>query len=322
MRLSNYFIASILFIYLLPNIFLFAALSCTVTDQSSCVGTTILRMSSSANAHGELPSQSNSNYSNNVVCCTAGSSSISNSCSGNYKIIGKLSNSTNAHFEEGISGSYVNNLCLSDSTDGDILNVGYQDTNCNGYDTTLFSISSSSNGTLGDSSAYTRKICGTIVPLVLSFSISSNSVGFGNLSVSSSRYANNTQTGNSTEVEAHTIQAGTNSSGGYIITLNGDTLTSGSDVINPIGNINTAPNVGTSQFGIRAVVNSGTGLVSSPYNGSGFALDLSGSSSQIAGGSGDGNDSIYSIRYLGNISAYTPSGEYKSNITYIMTSSF
>jgi hypothetical protein len=314
-----YFI--ILFFIFIPISYLSANLSCSLTTALGCTGTTILRLSGSTNAHGELPNQSHFNYDNNVVCCTS-VSNIGNSCSGNYVVVGKLSAVTNAHIEENSYSNFSQNVCLSDSSIGDEIVFGYQDNNCNGYDTTLFSLSASQNATLGGSTAYTRKACASVIPLSISFSISDNLVGFGTLSSLTSRYATGDGLGSNTEVEAHTISANTNASGGYSIYLSGSTLTSGSYTINSIGGINSSPTPGTEQFGLRASVTSGTGNVSSPYSASGFAFDQASFPDEIASGTGDDQVTVYSLRYLGNINQNTEAGNYQASLNYIMTGTF
>jgi len=322
----KYFIFGIIVLSLLSILYpistIFAALSCSVTTAASCTGGSVilLRMSGSTNGHAELPSESNVNYDNNVVCCSS-VSSIGNSCSSNYQILGRLSGVTNAHVQETSVNTYGSNACLSDTSTGDVITVGYQNTNCSGYDTTLFSMSGSTNASVGNASAYTKKVCATITPVVVSFSLSANSVNFGTLSSSASRYAN-TSTGSGTEVEAHTISASSNAANGYIITVSGNTLTSGANTITSIGNTNSAPSIGTKQFGLRANITSGTGVVTAPYAASGFAFDTASLPSQVASGAGDSSSTIYSIRYLGNIDTLTPAGEYKANLTYIATSTF
>jgi hypothetical protein len=156
-----------------PATVLYAALSCSVTTQAACTGgsVTLLRMSGSTNAHSELPSQSNSNYDNNVVCCSS-SSSIGNSCAAfNKQIFARISNVTNAQIQETSINTYGTDVCLSDSIGNDTITVGYQNSNCTGYDTTIASISASDNAHVGNSSAYTRKICGTVIPQTISFDL-------------------------------------------------------------------------------------------------------------------------------------------------------
>ncbi len=134
-------------------------LSCSVTTAGACTGTVIYRMSGSTNAHAELPSQSNSNYANNVVCCT-GVAGLGNSCSGTFAVALKLSGVTNAHVEQNNQGNYGNSACIQ-APGGGSVSVGYQATNCNTFDTTLGSLSSAGTTNLhvGDGSAYTTKIC-------------------------------------------------------------------------------------------------------------------------------------------------------------------
>ncbi len=317
------FLLIVIFVFT-PLSYIFASLSCSVTTAGTCTGGSVvlLRMSGSTNAHAELPSQANANYANNVVCCSS-SSSIGNSCSGsNYKVFGKLSGVTNAHMQQTSINTYLNDACLSDTSTGDKITVGYQNTNCTGYDTTLLSMTATDNATVGDGSAYTSKVCATITPLVITFSLSTNSVGFGTLSSVSSRYANSVGTGSATEVEAHTISASTNAVGGYTITVNGNTLTYGSNTIDAIGGTNTLPSTGSKQFGLRANVTSGTGVVTSPYALSGFAFNTASLPSQVASGAGDNVTTIYSVRYLGNISTLTASGLYTANLNYLATGTF
>lgn len=307
-------------ILLIPISYAYGALSCSVTTEAACTDTIVVRMSGSTNAHAELPSESNVNYDNNVVCCSS-ASPIGNACSGNYQIVSRISGTTNAHMQERNVNTYGTDICLSDGAVGDDIVIAYQNSNCTGYDTTILSMSGSDNATVGDGSAYTRKICGSITPLSVSFSISANTVNFGSLSAGASRYAN-TSTGSGTEVEAHTIAARTNAASGYVITLDGENLTYGANTIDAIGATNTAPSAGTEQFGLRMEVTSGTGTVDSPYAASGFAYDTGSFPDQVANGSGDEVNTIYSVRYLGNIATMTPSGSYQARLNYTVTSTF
>ena len=130
----------ILIVFIFPISYIYAALSCSITTAGSCSGTVLLRMSGSTNAHAELPSQSTSAYNNNVVCCS-GVTGLGNSCAASNKgIIAKLSGVTNAHVEQNTQSNYGQNACLSSSFAGDVISLGYQASNCTGYDTTLFSM--------------------------------------------------------------------------------------------------------------------------------------------------------------------------------------
>lgn len=302
-------------------------LSCTHTTAAGCSGTVILRMSSTSNATAELPNRNDLNYANNVICCT-GVSGLSATCSGIYSIVLKLSSSTNAHVEQNDQSNYSTSTCLSVSVGS--TTIAYQSSNCTGYDTTLGSISGITNAHIGTSTAYTTKICGTATdvapPQTLTFSISANSISFGSITSSASTYASSTGPGSATEVQAHTMSISTNASSGYSITVQGQTLTSQqntTNTISAIGGVNTLPSPGNEQFGLRLATTTGTGLVSSPYAASGFAYSATATtSSQVASGAGDGTVTIYSARYLVNVSGTTEGGQYSTNLTYVATASF
>ncbi|HBG68888.1 hypothetical protein A2W67_02765 [Candidatus Nomurabacteria bacterium RIFCSPLOWO2_02_40_28] len=135
----------------------FAALSCSVSATCASPDVVVLRMASTANSHAELPSQSN--YSQ-LVCCS-GVSGLSNSCTGTFATVLRLSGTTNAHVEENTESTAAyngNNACLSVSSG--TVTLGYQNSNCSGFDTTVASISQTpTNAHVGDSSTYTRKVC-------------------------------------------------------------------------------------------------------------------------------------------------------------------
>lgn len=138
----------------------YAALSCSVSTTCTSPDVVVLRMASTANSHAELPSQSN--YSQ-LVCCGA-VSGLSNSCANTFGVALRLSGATNAHVEENTQSTTVyngNNVCLSVSSG--TVTIGYQNNNCSGFDATLASISQTPiNAHVGDSSAYTRKVCATV----------------------------------------------------------------------------------------------------------------------------------------------------------------
>ncbi len=153
----------------------FAALSCSVT--TTCIGPSVVvfRMSSTTNAHAELASQSN--YAN-LVCCDASGASLSNACSGTFTTALKLSAVTNAHVEENTGSTFTNNACLSVSG-GFSVSVGYQASNCTGFDTTIASIASATgNSQVGTSTVYGTNVCGTVVAASLTFLTDSSSQTF------------------------------------------------------------------------------------------------------------------------------------------------
>lgn len=301
-------------------------LSCSVTTSAACTDTVIYRMSSTTNAHAELPSQSTAAYDNNVICCK-NVIGLSNSCTGTFAIALKLSSTTNAHAEQNSEVNYSNNACISVPTGGSVT-IAYQASNCTGYDTTLGSIDSLTNSHVGDASAYATKICGTAsgVPQTISFSISDNSIGFGSLTAVQAKYATGDTLGaTSDSADAHTIAIATNASGGYVMTVSGSTLTCalcGGTTITAIGATALASSIGTEQFGIRLAVNSGTGSAASPYNGANWALDTAAFPDTVATGAGDEVTTTFGVRYLSNASAATEVGSYSAVITYTVTATF
>lgn len=313
----------ILIFYPVSNVF--AALSCSLTTQALCTGTVLLRLSGSTNAHAELPSQSTSNYDSNVICCS-GVTGLGNSCAASNKsIFAKLSGLTNAHVEQNTQSNYSQNACLSSSYAGDEISIGYQSTNCSGYDTTLFSMEKTpTNSMVGGPSAYNNKVCAKIFSQSITFNISNTSVGFGNLTSTGLRYATSDGTGSSSETESYNITISTNASSGYGLYVSGDTLKNGAVSITPIGGTNTTPSAGSKAFGIRAVASGGNGSVVSPYDGSGFAYDASSNSSSAVGASssGDGNVTTYSIRTVATIDSLLDPGNYSTNLTYVVTANF
>jgi len=160
----------------------------------------------------------------------------------------------------------------------------------------------------------------------ISFSISDNTVDFGSLSSSASRYADGTVAGSTTPVTAHTIDASTNADGGYVITVDGLTLTcidcGTSPTIDAIGATATAPTIGIEQFGFRSDVASGTGSVSAPYNTANFAFDTASIPDTIFTGPGDSTSTTFNLQYLANISTITDGGSYETALTYTITPTF
>ena len=300
-------------------------LTCSVTTAAGCTGVVMLRMSSSTNAHAELATGTTPGYASSVVCCS-NVPGLSNVCSGTNQIIVRLASTTNSHVQDNNQSGYTNNACISVGVGGAV-SLGYQSTNCSGYDTTLASIASTSNSHIGDSSSYTKKICATAqATQALTFSISNNIINFGQVTPINAMYASSTVNGSITETQAHTITIATNAPSGYIITVKGATLTSQQNAqytISQIGTTATTSFPGTEQFGIRGVVTSGTGLVSSPYNTSSFAYAANATTtSTFATGIGDASTTVYSLRYLVNVTPSTENGTYSTNLVYVATAKF
>lgn len=298
----------------------FAALTCSITTAGGCANTIVLRMSGATNAHAELPSQTNINYSSNVICCSGLSGVL---CTGNTASVLKLSSTTNAHVEIATNSNYTNTACISSGTGMPV--IGYQDTNCTGFDTTLASISSTTNATIGGVANYAKKICGSLTPFSISFTISTTTAYFGSLTSVSTSYASSTnESGSISEVEAHNFAVRTNAPNGYSVNVLGSTMTSGVNSITAIGAINSAPATGVEQFGIRLVASGGVGSVVAPYSASGFAYAATATtSSQVASAIlGDNATTTYSVRYVTNLAGISKPGSYIGNIVYVATANF
>lgn len=320
----NYIVAIIFLVVIFSSSnYVDAAFSCSITTAVGCADTVLLRMSGSSNAHAELPSQATAVYNNNVVCCN-GITGLGNSCvAGNKIIFARMSGVTNAHVEKNseVGANYTQNACLS-SKAGDIITVGYQSTNCSGYDTTLFSMSNTpTNSMVGLPATYTNKVCASIVSASLTFDISTNTIPLGVI------------TTGTTGIGSHTIQVATSATGGFSLTYNGSTLTSQGGTIPAYGTQQSSV-AGTAGFGINLrdnatpnigaelIQNSGT-CVAIPAN-YGTVDKYSYVASTITSLTNQTTpaDCTYTVSYVGNISSVTPAGNYTAPITYIVTGTF
>jgi len=139
------------------------------------------------------------------------------------------------------------------------------------------------------------------------------------------------------------MAASTNAGSGYVITVNGPTLTSGSNTISPIGA--TAPGIrGVSQFGLNLKAN--TTATSTIAIGSEVAIASNGtnyraqattdystidnfkfvSGNAVAdsanGGAGGSDAQIMTASYMVNVPGSQPAGTYTTTLTYICTPTF
>jgi len=79
----------------------------TVGECSGAGGLCVARLSDPTNAQLGTPTGSDYGY---CVCCSG--EGLTNECSGEFAVIGKLSSATNAHGETATAGNYDTNLCL------------------------------------------------------------------------------------------------------------------------------------------------------------------------------------------------------------------
>jgi hypothetical protein len=199
--------------------------------------------------------------------------------------------------------------------------VSYADVMDGGCEGTAITITPTNSNNGGN-----NEFCWSFVK-TLTFSISNNDIDFGKLTATANRYATTGAGSGGSAIEgiAHTLEATTNAGSGYVITVQGATLNDGLKTIDAIGGTAANPTFGIEQFGLRITASGGTGAVSSPYNDvSKYAYDATSSTSDEIASEGTGDDVLttYSVRYLGNISGVTQSGDYSTTLTYIISGSF
>jgi hypothetical protein len=122
----------------------------------------------------------------------------------------------------------------------------------------------------------------------------------------------------------------TNAGNGYGVTVNGTTMTSGTDVIPAIATQDVS-RPGTSQFGINLVNNSapniganpsgpGSAAVTNNYNDADRFRFVNGD--QLVSSFTSDNYRLFTVSYMANVSAVQEPGTYVSTLTYICTASF
>lgn len=146
----------------------------------------------------------------------------------------------------------------------------------------------------------------------------------------------------STTTATSQMAASTNAQGGYVITVNGPTLMSGSNNIAAIGNAATTPVIGTPQFGMNLRLNTTPAVgaeITPASNGTdtkgqakaGFAIansykfqpataDIVAASD--SGGAGATNSQVYTVSYIVNVSGNQAPGTYITTLTYVCTPTF
>lgn len=157
----------------------------------------------------------------------------------------------------------------------------------------------------------------TIAPYDCS-TASGNYINLGNLTSSSSKSAQ-TQ-----------MLVATNAGDGYAITVNGTTMTSGTDVI-PALAVSDVSRPGTSQFGLNLVNNSspnvgqnpigsGSAAVTNNYNDANRFRFVNGD--QLVTSPTSDAYRLFTVSYLVNVANVQAPGTYVSTLTYICTATF
>lgn len=185
-------------------------------------------------------------------------------------------------------------------------------------------------GSLGDTGSASVQIIAddqvvvtATVDQTLSFSISDNTTEFGTLGSGAVKYADDSA-GSATSVVAHTLAAGTNAAGGYIITYNGTNLASGANVIDAAtitGDADGTP--GTEQFALALSKSGGSATIATAYaQASNNWSYVPATTTTLVTQAAIEASTTYDVRYLANIATLTPAGAYTSTINYIATATF
>lgn len=156
----------------------------------------------------------------------------------------------------------------------------------------------------------------------LSFSLSANTISFGQLSINSPRYAT-TLTGSNTLTPAHSMTASSNARSGYVLTYNGATLSAGPDSIAPAtitGSNSGTP--GTNQFAL-SVLGAGSAVVPSPYNQASQNWSfVENTPSTVAATTGPSSADTVIAYYIANTAILTTAGTYTTALTYQVTANY
>lgn len=191
-------------------------------------------------------------------------------------------------------------------------------------------------GAFGDSGSFavdfvsddSVNISATVDP-TLAFTISDTAIGFGNLSDSTGRWATADALGGNASnpalpTAAHTMTVATNATGGWAITYNGATLTSGANTIDVASvDEDSDGTPGTEEFGV-AVSTNGDSTVATGYlrdTASDFTF-VAGTTTTIISEAAPTSTETISASYLANIAGNTEAGSYATDVTYIATATF
>jgi hypothetical protein len=191
-------------------------------------------------------------------------------------------------------------------------------------------------GSFGDNGSITQNIItndtvtiSATVQQAITFTISTTTIYFGNLSTGDDKFASSTNSaGDSSETIAHSLTVATNAASGYTLSIRGQTLTSqqnASNTISGIGSTVASSTLSSEQFGIRATSTGGTGAtIDATYSAlTSYGYDATATTSAVfATGSGATNTTTFGLRYVANISGTTEAGTYVANLVYVATANF
>ena len=133
------------------------------------------------------------------------------------------------------------------------------------------------------------------------------------------------------------MAASTNAGQGYVITVSGATLTSGSNTIPAIGSTASQSSLGTGQFGLNLMDNatpdiganispstggSYTGSPSANYNTADWYAFDPAQPRTVASSTGPSAAQKYTVSYIVNVAGNQPPGTYTTTLTYICTPTY
>jgi hypothetical protein len=123
-----------------------------------------------------------------------------------------------------------------------------------------------------------------------------------------------------TSIGSSVMSASTNAGSGYIVTVNGGTLTSGANSIAALAS-QTASTLGTAQFGLNVGASgAGTGSVNGNYsNGTLYRFN---SGDIVASAAGPTDANLFTSNYITNVPGSQAAGLYTATMTYICTATF
>lgn len=225
-------------------------------------------------------------------------------------------------------------ICIQIGTNaaGPGVNMIHNATTANSFDLVI-------SGTIGDNDTGTivittvtddTVVTSATVAASLSFGITGDlAIGFGTLSASASRWANDAETGSGSAVIAHTLTAGTNSTSGYTITVKGATLTSTGTPGDDITAMGTEQTLTTAQeeFGLRITSSGGNGAVDGDYDddpSDSYFYGATVSTTDVIATCGSASGTTtYSLYYAANIATNTEAHtDYTASLTYVATGNF
>jgi len=186
------------------------------------------------------------------------------------------------------------------------------------------------SGTVAASTA-TQIVVSASVPETLTFCTGTSGITSSSCAgATGSSVSLGTLTTTSTGAGTSQIGITTNAGSGYSITINGTTLTSGSNTIAAL-TTPTASAQGSAQFGVNLRGNTtptigsdpagaGSGAPTANYNTqNSFTFN---NADQIASSGAADNFRLFTVSYIANITPVTPPGTYSTTLTYICTATF